>query len=75
MRRTVIGSLIGTLLGAVLAAVLLRATVAVVRLTLEPQMAVEHWVIYVGVLLGAGFGSLSGAVAGLAGVLGRTPPR
>jgi hypothetical protein len=59
------------LFGALLAAVLLRATVAVVRWTVEPAMAVEHWVIYLGVLMGAGFGSLSGAVAGLAGVVAR----
>jgi hypothetical protein len=59
------------LLGALLAGVLLRATVAVVRWTVEPAMAVEHWVFYVGVLMGAGFGSVSGAVTGLAGVVAR----
>jgi hypothetical protein len=71
MLKALIASLLGALLGALVAAVLLRATVGVVRLTLEPVMAVEHWVIYLGVLLGAGFGSVSGAVAGLAGVVAR----
>jgi hypothetical protein len=67
--RTLVSSLIGTFLGALLAAVLLRATVAVVRWTVEPVMAVEHWVIYVGILIGAGFGSVSGAMVGLVGVI------
>src|SRR5262245_43622928 len=48
MIRTIVCSLIGTLLGALLAGVLLRVTVAVVRWTVEPVMAVEHWVFYVG---------------------------
>ena len=69
MLRTFGCSLLGSLLGALLAAIVLRATVAVVRLTIEPEMAVEHWVIYLSVVLGAGFGSLSGAVVGLACVV------
>ncbi len=72
MLRTLVSSFVGMLLGALLAAVLLRGTVAVVRWTVEPLMAVEHWVIYVGILLGAGFGAVSGAVVGLAGVVVRT---
>jgi hypothetical protein len=74
MLRTAIASLIGLPAGALLFALLLRLTVWIVRAGSDPPLAVEHDVIYLGVLLGAGFGAVAGALVGLAGTLARTVP-
>jgi hypothetical protein len=70
--RTALGAVLGLLAGVAAAAGLLYATRQALRWATAPKIfEMEHWVIYVGVLLGAGFGAVSGALAGLAGVLGR----
>jgi hypothetical protein len=74
MIRTTVGAALGTLAGVLAAALLLLATRQVLRWATAPKIfEMEHSVIYTGVLLGAGFGAVSGALAGLAGVLGRAP--
>jgi hypothetical protein len=69
--RTMVGSLVGLLAGSLLAGALLRLTVWIVRITIEPPLAVNHGVIYLGVILGGGFGAVCGGLAGLASTLSR----
>jgi hypothetical protein len=70
--RTALGAALGVLLGVLVAAGLLLATRQVLRWATAPKIfAMEHGVIYIGVLLGAGFGAVSGALAGLASTLVR----
>jgi hypothetical protein len=65
-------ALLGAVAGTLAAAGLLRLGLAVVRQMTAPKVfEMEHWVIYVGLLLGAGFGAVSGALTGLAGTLSR----
>jgi hypothetical protein len=72
MLRTILLALAGLAAGVLVAAGLLGATAAVLRWQTEPLVfKVKHDVIYLGILLGAGFGAVTGAVAGLAHVLDR----
>ncbi len=67
MRRTAIGIFCGLILGVALAAGLLAGTNAVLAwMTAPKRFAIEHTVVYQGVILGAGFGALAGALVGLA---------
>ena len=71
MRRTMLGVLCGSLLGVACAAGLLVGTNAVLAWLTAPQrFAVEHGVVYLGVILGAGFGALAGGLVGVAGSSG-----
>lgn len=65
-------SLVGALLGGGLAMALLWATREVLRQQTAPKVfEVEHSVVYQAVTLGAGFGAVCGALAGLASVVAR----
>jgi hypothetical protein len=71
MLKGLFAVLTGLLSGVVLAGLLLQATHAILQAFLEPPMAMERWVIYLGVVLGAGFGSITGALAAVAGVVAK----
>ena len=65
MRRTFMGILCGLILGVACAAGLLAGTNAVLAwLTAPKRFAIEHGVVYIGVILGAGFGALAGGMLG-----------
>jgi hypothetical protein len=65
-------SLAGLALGAGLSLVLLWLTREALRGQTAPKVfEVEHYVVYLTVILGAGFGAVCGALAGLASVLAR----
>jgi hypothetical protein len=69
-----LAALAGAVAGALAAALLLAVTSAVLAWKTSPLgLEVEHGVVYLAEVLGAGFGGLCGAVAGLAGVLARQP--
>jgi hypothetical protein len=63
MRRAVLGAVVGMLAGVLAVALLLPAAAWAVRLLLEPPMHMERWVIFVSLVLGAGFGALCGTIA------------
>jgi hypothetical protein len=70
MIRTALLALVGMLLGIGLALGLLWLTREVLRWQTAPKVfTIEHGVIYLSLVLGAGFGALCGALAGLASVL------
>jgi hypothetical protein len=70
MIRAVLGTLIGLLLGAILAPVLVWLAWLWLHRQSDSQIfLIEHWVIYLIVVLGGGFGALAGALIGLAGTL------
>jgi NhaP-type Na+/H+ or K+/H+ antiporter len=70
--RTALGALVGWLVGVGLTVLLLWATDRVIRQMTAPRVfEIEYRTIYLALVLGAGFGALSGAVAGLAGVVQR----
>jgi hypothetical protein len=72
MLRTLVSTLAGMLVGVGLTAGLLRLTWSVVGGIKSPRVfEVEPSVIYQTVVLGAGFGSVCGALVGLAGVIAR----
>jgi hypothetical protein len=74
MRRTLIGVACGLNLGVACAAGLLVGTNAVLAsLTAPRRFEVEHWVVYLGVILGAGFGAVAGGLVGVASALVRKP--
>jgi hypothetical protein len=53
----------GWLIGVGLTAALLWLThLVLVRITAPREFEVEHWVIYLGLVLGSGFGALCGAL-------------
>jgi hypothetical protein len=64
MARVLLGCLAGLLLGVMCVAWLLPVCVWVVRLMGAPSLQVEHWVYYIGVILGAAAGAVCGALAG-----------
>jgi hypothetical protein len=67
MRRTLLGILCGLIAGVVCAAGLLAGTNAVLAwMTAPKRFAVEHGVVYLGVILGAGFGAVAGGLVGVA---------
>jgi hypothetical protein len=75
MARVIVGALVGMLAGSVAVALLLPvAAWAVEHLLAPPAQRVEHAVIYQCLVLGAGFGSVCGSLAGLARVALRLPP-
>ncbi len=58
-------SLIGGLAGVAFAAALLYATRLVLLWATHPTIhSMDHWVIYLSMVLGAGFGALCGAYTG-----------
>jgi hypothetical protein len=60
-----VGALLGWIVGLGLTVVLLRSTAALLpALTGGPAMAIEHSTVYLALVLGSGFGSLTGAVVG-----------
>ena len=66
MMRTSLGILFGLILGVACAAGLLVGTNAVLAWMTEPKrFAIEHSAVYIGVILGAGFGALAGGLFGL----------
>jgi hypothetical protein len=70
MSRATVGALVGLLLGATAAPALVwLATLWLNAQPNKPTFLVDHWVIYLTLVLGAGFGALSGAVIGLAGAI------
>ena len=67
MRRTLLGVLCGLFLGVACAAGLLVGTNVVLAWMTAPQrFAIEHGVVYLGIILGAGFGALAGGMVGFA---------
>ena len=67
MRRTLLGILCGIALGVACAAGLLAGTNAFLAwLTAPTRLAIEHGVVYLGIILGAGFGALAGGMVGFA---------
>jgi hypothetical protein len=69
----VVGALVGLGVGAAAAALLLWLTGLGLRWLYAPKIyEVEHSVYYLSIILGAGFGSLCGALAGLAHALTAT---
>lgn len=67
MLRTALGSVVGMLLGVGCTALILFATNQVVAwMTAPVRFEIEYGVIYLTVILGAGFGSVCGAMVGLA---------
>jgi hypothetical protein len=73
MLRTLLTTIAGLLVGVAIAAALVPLTWTVLAWTTEPLFRIEGPVIYQVVVLGAGFGSLCGAIIGLAGVIARLP--
>jgi hypothetical protein len=70
MIRTAVAALVGTLAGLVVAALVLRLAWSFLAWRTAPRVfEVEHGVIYLTLVLGAGFGAVCGALAGLAGAL------
>jgi hypothetical protein len=68
MGRTLLGILCGLFVGVACAAGLLAGTNAVLAwLTAPTRFAIEHGVVYLGVILGAGFGAVAGGMVGVAG--------
>jgi hypothetical protein len=63
MRRAVLGAVVGMLAGILAVSLLLPAAAWVVRLLLDPPMLMERWVIFVSLVLGAGFGAVCGTLA------------
>ena len=55
--------LAGAVVGAMLAAALLAATNRVLALLVTPMQSIEHWVVYLSVVLGAGFGAVAAATS------------
>ena len=78
MGKALVSTLVGLVAGVALTAGLLRGTNAVVNRLKAPKVfEMEPNTIYVSVVLGAGFGAVSGALVGLAGAVaraGREPP-
>jgi hypothetical protein len=73
MIRTTLGALGGMIAGVGVTALLLTLTRIILAWKTAPQVfEIEHGVVYLAVILGGGFGGLSGALAGLAGILLRT---
>ena len=67
MRRTLLGILCGLVLGVACSAGLLAATNAFLAwMTAPTRFAIEHGVVYLGVILGAGFGAVAGGMVGFA---------
>jgi hypothetical protein len=72
MFRTILLTLAGLLLGIGLVVVILLATNRVIRWITAPKIfEIEYGVLYLTVVLGAGFGAVCGALVGLAGVISR----
>ena len=72
MGRTLLGILCGLIAGVACAAGLLWGTNAVLAwLTAPTRFAIEHGVVYLGVILGAGFGAVAGGMVGVAPAMGR----
>jgi hypothetical protein len=69
MWRTALGSVVGTVAGVGCAALILRVTYAVVAQMKEQTFEIEPSTTYLTVTLGAGFGSLCGALAGFASAI------
>jgi hypothetical protein len=66
--RSTLTALAGTFLGAALAALLVWLTSLVLAWrTASETFKIDHWVIYLCVVLGAGFGGVAGAVVGVSG--------
>ncbi len=75
MLRTTLLTFAGALAGIAVVAVILCATNLVVRWMTAPKVfEIEHGVIYLTVVLGAGFGAVCGALIGTVGVIERIPP-
>jgi hypothetical protein len=67
MIRTLLVVSVGALAGIAAGAGLLLATRTVLRWQSAPKVfEVEHWVIYLGLIVSAGFGAVCGALAALA---------
>jgi hypothetical protein len=69
--KAVVGAVVGLLAGVAVTAGLLRGTNVVVNRLKGKVFEMEPGTIYVSVVLGAGFGAVSGALAGLAGAVAR----
>lgn len=66
MWRTALGALVGMLLGIGCTALLLYLTNRVIaRMTAPQEFEIEYGAIYLTITLGAGFGAVCGALAGL----------
>ncbi len=73
MLRTLACAGLGWVVGAGLTAGLLWVVREILRWQTAPRtFEIEHAVIYLAVVMGAGFGALCGALAGLAGLLARS---
>jgi hypothetical protein len=66
MWRTALGSVVGAIAGVGCAALVLRVCYAVVAQMKEQTFEIEPSTVYLTVTLGAGFGSLCGALSGFA---------
>jgi hypothetical protein len=72
MLRAAFGAVVGLLAGVLCVAGLLPlAWWAVNALLAPPALRMEHGVIYLSLVLGAGLGAVCGALAGVAGVVRR----
>jgi hypothetical protein len=69
MWRTALGSVVGALAGIGCAALILRVSYAVVAHLMEQTIEIEPSTVYLTVTLGAGFGSLCGALSGFASAI------
>jgi hypothetical protein len=73
MLRTALGALAGTLAGLGMAVLILGVAWWVNTWRTAPRVfEMEHWAIYLSLILGAGFGAVCGALAGLASAVLRT---
>lgn len=74
MLRTVVMALVGAVMGTLWGALLLWLTSRVLAWHTAPQVfLIEPSTIYLCLTLAGGFGSLTGALVGVAGVLGKRP--
>jgi hypothetical protein len=70
LTKALLGAVLGVVCGAVASVVLLAAGPWLLRwIQGGPRFAVEHWVYYIGFILGAGLGGLIGALVGATGAL------
>ncbi len=74
MFRTTLLTIAGALAGIAIVVAILFVTNLVIRWITAPRVfEIEYGVLYLTVILGAGFGAVCGALIGVAGVIERIP--